>query len=591
MTAKRLLLLLIVAATVAAFFTLDLGRYLSPESFRAHRAAIDAFHAAHPVLTVAAYAALYVAVAALSLPVATALTLIGGALFGPLLGTVVVSFAASVGALLAFLLSRFLLRDWVRRRFGDKLAPIDAGIRREGAFYLFALRLVPAFPFFLVNLAMGLTAMRAPTFYWVSQLGMLPATALYVYAGAQLGRFELTPALFVALALLGVFPLAARKSLAWLRARRVYARWRPLKPRRFDYDLVVIGAGAAGLVSAYLAAALRARVALVERHRMGGDCLYTGCVPSKTLLASARLAARIARASEYGLRVPRAQVDFAAVMQRVADVIAAIEPHDSAARYTALGVECIAGAARLTSPWTVQVQTADGPRTLAARAIVIATGARPVVPPIPGLQQVQHFTSETIWTLREPPARLLILGGGPIGCELAQAFARLGSAVTLVEQQPRLLPREDEDAAALLARRLAADGVRVLTAHRAVRFERSGDAQTLLAEGAGGPLRIDFDAVLLALGRRADLDGLGLTALDLETTADGTLATDGWLRTRYPNITACGDVIGPYQFTHLAAHQAWYATFNALFGRLRKLRYDDRVLPWAVFTDPEIARV
>jgi pyruvate/2-oxoglutarate dehydrogenase complex dihydrolipoamide dehydrogenase (E3) component/membrane protein DedA with SNARE-associated domain len=516
------------------------------------------------------------------------MTLVGGALFGLAQGTVLVSFASSIGATLAFVAARLVLRDWVQARFGDRLEAINDGVRREGAFYLFALRLVPLFPFFVINLVMGLTAIPARTFYGVSQVGMLPGTIAFVYAGTQLGQFRVSAGLFAAFALLGVFPLLARRALNAIKARRLYARWP--RPATFDYNLVVIGAGSAGLVSAYIGAATRARVALVERDKMGGDCLNTGCVPSKALIRAATLRSDIARSAEFGIQAS-AHVDFAQVMERVERTVTAVEPHDSAQRYTALGVECIRGNARLTSPWTVQVDTASGPRTLNTRAIVIATGAQPFVPPIPGVQQIGYLTSETLWELRQLPRRLLVLGGGPIGSELAQAFARLGSQVTQVEMLPRILAREDPEVSAIVAERFGREGIRVLTGHTARQFLSEAGTKVLVAEHQGAQVRIEFDQVLVAVGRAPRTDGLGLEALGIATQRGGTIQTDPFLRTAYPNITVCGDVAGPYQFTHTAAHQAWYAAVNALFGRFRSFRADYRVIPWSTFVDPEVARV
>jgi pyruvate/2-oxoglutarate dehydrogenase complex dihydrolipoamide dehydrogenase (E3) component/uncharacterized membrane protein YdjX (TVP38/TMEM64 family) len=533
-----------------------------------------------------------VAVTALSLPGAALMTLAAGALFGLTTGTVLASFASSIGATLAFVTARFVLRDWVQARLGDRLAAINDGIRREGAFYLFALRLVPLFPFFVINLVMGLTALPARTFYWVSQLGMLPGTLAYVYAGTQLGQFRLSGGLVVAFALLGLFPLLAKRVLDAIKARRVYAGW--ARPARFDYNLVVVGAGSAGLVSAYIGAATRARVALIERHRMGGDCLSTACVPSKALIRAARLNADIARAGEFGVRAS-AQVDFAQVMQRVARVIKAIEPRDSVQRYTALGVECIHGSARITSPWTIQVDGAadghPGPRTLTTRAIVIATGGHSFVPQIPGLQQVGYLTSDNLWELRELPRRMVVLGGGPVGSELAQAFARLGSQVTQVEMLPRILAREDPEVSQAVTEHFGREGIRVLAGHTARECLIDGDRKILVAEHQGSQVRIEFDQLLVAVGRVARTDGLGLEALGIGTGRGGTIQTDEFLRTRFPNITVCGDVAGPYQFTHTAAHQAWYAAVNAMFGRFRTFRADYRVIPWTTFVDPEVARV
>jgi pyruvate/2-oxoglutarate dehydrogenase complex dihydrolipoamide dehydrogenase (E3) component len=420
----------------------------------------------------------------------------------------------------------------------------------------------------------------------VSQVAMLPATLLYVNAGTQLARLEsprdiLSWQLIGAFVLLGLFPLIAKKMVEFGKARRVYARWP--KPRRFERNLVVIGAGSAGLVSAYIAAAVRAKVTLIEKHQMGGDCLNTGCVPSKALIKTARVISQMKNAGEWGLKAPRVEFDFAEVMERVQRVIRAIEPHDSAERYTGLGVEVIQGTARITSPWTVEV---DG-RTLTTRSIVIATGAEPFIPPIPGIERTECLTSDTVWGLRELPARLLVLGGGPIGCELAQAFARLGSKVTQVEMSPRLLPREDPEFSAMVASRMREDGVDVRVGHKAIRFE----GKTLVCEHEGREARIEFDVLLCAVGRAARTKGYGLEELGIPLGKARTVETNEFLQTRYPNIYACGDVAGPYQFTHVGAHQAWFASVNALFGALRKFRADYSVIPWATFTDPEVARV
>ena len=548
-------------------------------------------YGAHPLAVPLAYFALYVTIAALSIPGAAALTLVGGALFGVVLGTALVSFASAIGATLAFLVSRTLLGDWVQQRFADRLQQVNEGIERDGALYLATLRLIVVFPFWLVNLLMGLTRLRVWTFYWVSQLAMLPGTLVYVFAGSKLGEFRITAGLVVALTLLAIFPLLARWIAQRLKSRRVYARWSAARPARFDYNMVVIGAGSAGLVSAYIGAATRARVALIEENKMGGDCLNTGCVPSKALIRAARLLADIAHARDFGISVGAYAVDFAAAMERVQRVVRAVEPHDSVERYTALGVDCIKGRARITSPWTVEVTTATGPRALTTRSIVIAAGARPAVPPIPGLTEAGYLTSDTVWDLRVLPRRLLVLGGGPIGCELAQAFGRLGAAVTQVEMLPRILMREDVEVSDLVRASFEADGVRVLAGHRAERVVVEGGDKVLIADHEGREVRIPFDQVLVAVGRVANTEGYGLEDLGISTTRQRTLATDAALQTLYPNITACGDVAGPFQFTHTAAHQAWTAAVNAMFGDLRRFEADYRVVPWAIFTDPEVARV
>ena len=592
MTLRKSLLLGLLVLLIAGFFALDLGHYLTLASLKDQHAALQAQVVANPLLAAAAFFALYVTVTGLSLPGAALLTLVAGALFGLLEGVLIVSFASTLGAVLAMFSSRFLLQDWVQQRFGQRLAGIEAGLARDGAFYLFALRLVPAFPFFLINLAMGLTKLPARTFWWVSQIGMLPGTLVYVNAGRELGQLDslsgiLSPGLLGAFALLGLFPLLARKLLERLQAKRVYQGWS--KPKQFDRNLLVIGGGSAGLVSAYIAAAVKAEVSLIEKHQLGGDCLNTGCVPSRALIRSAKFAHELKKAEHLGFKPVHTEVDFAAVMQRVQRVISTIEPHDSAERYTELGVQVLAGAAQITSPWTVEVNG----QSLTSRAIIIATGAQPLVPNIPGLELISTLTSDSVWALRERPARLLVLGGGPIGCELSQAFQRLGCQVTLVQRAERVLVREDLDASSLLMASLRADGVDLRLRHRALRVEVVDGQRRLICLNLADDSEVTlvFDRLLLALGRAANTRGLGLENLDLKLRADGTLETDQYLATRFPNIYACGDVTGPYQFTHVAAHQAWYAAVNALFGDFKRFKVDYRVIPWATFTDPEVARV
>jgi pyruvate/2-oxoglutarate dehydrogenase complex dihydrolipoamide dehydrogenase (E3) component/uncharacterized membrane protein YdjX (TVP38/TMEM64 family) len=592
---RKLLLVLVLLGLVAAFFALDLGRYFSLDALKGARADLAALYAARPALLLCGYALVYVAVFALALPVGVVMTLVGGALFGLVAGTVVVSFASTAGATLAFLASRYLLADAVRQRFGARLAEVDRGIERDGAFYLFTLRLIPAIPPAAINLLFGLTRLRTWTFYWVSQLGMLAGTVVFVNAGTQLAKLEspagiLSPGVWLSLVLLGIFPLAARKIIDAVRRRRIYARWAHRRPARYDRNLVVIGAGAAGLVTAYIGAAAKARVTLVEQHLMGGDCLNTGCVPSKALIRSATLAHQIRHGARYGIASAEFKLDFAAVMERVAAVVRAVAPHDSVARYTALGVDVRIGRARILDPWHVQITGADGRvQVLATRAIVVATGARPAVPPLPGLDEVGYLTSDTLWGLRELPRRLAVLGGGPIGCELAQAFARLGSQVTLLELAPRLLMREDVEVSACARQALEADGVAVLTGHRALRCERVADGKFIVALTEAGERRIAFDVLLCAVGRVARLEGYGLEELGIPVQR--TLATDAWLQTVYPNILAAGDVVGPDQFTHIAAQQAWTAAVNGLFGGYWKTRFDASGTPRCTFIDPEVARV
>jgi pyruvate/2-oxoglutarate dehydrogenase complex dihydrolipoamide dehydrogenase (E3) component/uncharacterized membrane protein YdjX (TVP38/TMEM64 family) len=590
MNKTKLIVLVVIAALIAAFFVLDLRQYVSLEYFQAKRAVIEAYFQAHPAETGLVFFAVYVAVTGLSLPGAAILTLVAGAIFGLLWGTVIVSFASSIGATLAFLASRYLLRDWVQAKFGDKLKPVNEGVAREGAFYLFALRLVPAFPFFVINLVMGLTPIKTRTFYWVSQVGMLAGTIVYVYAGTQLGQFKISVGLVSAFVLLGLFPLVAKKALDAFKARKVYAKWP--KPAKFDNNMVVIGGGSAGLVSAYIAAAVKAKVTLIERHKMGGDCLNTGCVPSKALIATTRLLARIRRSKEVGIRSATADFDFAEVMERVRRTVAEVEPHDSVERYTKLGVECLKGTAKITSPWTVDVSLADGTqRTIRTKNIVIAAGAAPFVPPIPGLREAKPLTSDTVWDIRALPRRLVVLGGGPIGCELAQCFARLGAQVTQVEMLPRIMIREDPEFSELVTKHFRADGIEVLVGHKAKEVRSENGEKVIVVEHDGIEKRIACDEILCAVGRAANTQGYGLEELGIPVTKQKTVEVNEYLQAHYPNIYAAGDVAGPYQFTHTASHMAWYCAVNALFGKFKKFRVDYSVIPWATFTDPPVARV
>jgi pyruvate/2-oxoglutarate dehydrogenase complex dihydrolipoamide dehydrogenase (E3) component/uncharacterized membrane protein YdjX (TVP38/TMEM64 family) len=595
MSRKKLLIAIAAVVVLIAYFMFDLGRFLSLDFVKSQQAELAALYDEKPLTVIAASVAVYVAVTALSIPGATVLTLAAGAIFGLLVGTVVVSFASSIGATLAFLASRYLLRDGVQARFRHRLTEIDKGIAREGAFYLFTLRLLPLFPFFVINLAMGLTRMRTRTFYAVSQIGMLAGTIVYVNAGRQLAAIDslggiLSPALIGSFMLLGVFPLVARRVIDAVQRRRVYARWRGVRPKRYDRNIIVIGAGAAGLVTSYIAAAVKARVTLVESHKMGGDCLHYGCVPSKALIRSAKLVHQIRHANDVGIAKASAQFQFSQIMDRIQRVIAEIAPHDSPERYGALGVDVVLGRARLVDPWTVEITRHDGARhTLTARSIVLATGAAPVVPRLSGLVEVGYLTSDSVWELRELPARLLVLGGGPIGCELAQAFSRLGSQVTLVEMAPRILLREDADVAALARQALESDGVTVLAGHQALRCESDADSKALVVEAAGVETRIGFDQLLCAVGRAARRKGYGLEELGIP--AERTIDTNDYLETLYPNIYAVGDAAGPFQFTHTAAHQAWYAAVNGLFGDWKKFKADYSVVPWSTFIDPEVARV
>ena len=587
---RKSVVLVVIALLIGAFFLFDVGSYLTLDNLKAQQEGLSAWRQANPWQSALAFFLVYVLVTALSLPGAAIMTLAVGAIFGLLVGTVLVSFASTIGATLAFIIARFLLRDAVEAKFGDKLGAINRGIAKDGAFYLFGLRLVPLFPFFVINLAMGLTSIRTWTFAWVSQVGMLLGTIVYVNAGTQLARIDslsgiLSPGLIFSFVLLGVFPLIAKKILAGIKAKKALAGY--AKPTKFDRNLIVIGAGSGGLVASLIGATVKSKVTLIEKHKMGGDCLNTGCVPSKALIRSARYLEQTRRATEFGFKSASAEFDFAAVMERVQRVVKRVEPHDSVERYTSLGVDVIRGEARIVSPYSVQVNG----RTLTTRSIIVATGARPFIPPIKGLSELPYLTSDNLWELRELPKRLLVLGGGPIGCELAQCFARFGAEVTLVEMAPRLMIREDIEVSSMVAERFAHEGIDVMVGHMAKEFRVENGVNRMIAEHQGKDVMIEFDRVLVAVGRAANVSGFGLEELGVSLTNRRTVEANEYLQTNFPNIFVCGDVTGPYQFTHTASHQAWYAAVNALFGMLRKFKVDYSVIPFATFTDPEVARV
>ncbi len=594
MTSSRIILLIFIAAFISAFFYFDLGHYLTLDTLKSQQSAIENYRAANPKLAVAVYMLVYVAVTGLSLPGAAILTLAGGAVFGVLWGTLIVSFASSIGATLAFLAARFLFRDTVKTKFSARLKAIDEGVAKEGGFYLFTLRLVPVFPFFMINLLMGLTNMRIGTFYGVSQIGMLAGTAVYVNAGTQLAKIDsltgiLSPALLGSFILLGLFPLIAKKIVTAIGAKKMYKKWN--KPKKFDNNIVVIGGGSAGLVTSYIAAAVKAKVTLIEKHKMGGDCLNTGCVPSKALIKSSKLISMTKRSKEFGIKSMQADFEFSEVMERIQGVVSTVAPHDSVERYTELGVDVVVGTAKIVSPWEVEVTTEDGVKTISTRSIVIAAGARPFVPPIPGLDKIDYLTSDNVWNLRDKPKRMVVLGGGPIGCELAQSFNRLGVQVTQVEMAPRLMIREDMDVSEVVTANFIKEGIDVKLEHTAKEFIIENGEKILIAEHKGEQVRIPFDQVLLAIGRVANTTGYGLEELGVQLSDRRTVQINAFQETNFPNIYACGDVSGPYQFTHTAAHQAWYASVNALFGSFKKFKTDYSIIPWATFTDPEVARV
>ncbi len=588
----KILAILLISALVFAFKHYHLENYLTLDYIKANQEAFQGYYLRNTILTISSYVGIYVITTALSLPGATILTLAGGAMFGLGAGLIIVSFSSTIGATLAFLVSRFILRDYVQNKFGDKIKSINEGIEKEGAFYLFTLRLIPIFPFFLINLTMGLTSIRVLTFFFVSQIGMLLGTAVYVNAGVELSKIEslhgiLSPTLILSFAALGILPFIGKKIISTLKANKIYAKYKSRRPKKYDYNMVVIGAGSAGLVTSLISATVKAKVALIEKHKMGGDCLNTGCVPSKALIKSAKVVHYSKRAQEFGLNSLEVDFDFSKIMERVQDVITKIEPHDSVERYESFGVECIEGSAKIISPWEVEVNG----KILTTKNITISTGARPFIPPIPGIENSDYLTSDTLWNIRTLPKSFLVLGGGPIGLELAQSFNRFGAKVTIIEMAPRVMMKEDPDVSEYVDTKLSAEGVTILTKHRAKEFKRDGEKKILICENNGNDIEVEYDQVLVAVGRRANTSGFGAQELGIEVRKNGTFDANEYLQTNYPNIYVCGDVTGPFQLTHTASHQAWYCAVNALFGRFKKFRVDYSVIPWSTYTEPEVATV
>lgn len=582
---KKLGVIILVVLAITLFYQLGGQQYLTPSFYQT-------LFAENPILTAGIFFCVYVAATAVSLPGAAALTLIGGAVFGLGWGLLLISFASSIGATLAFLITRLLLRDWVQSKFGQYLKTINQGMEKDGAFYLFTLRLIPVVPFFVINLVMGLMPISAWRFYWVSQLGMLAGTAVYVNAGAELGKLDtlsvsglLSPTLIGSFVLLAIFPWVARASIRSVQRRRKQKAF--TRPKTFTDNLIVVGAGAGGLVSSYIAAVTKAKVTLIEKHKMGGDCLNTGCVPSKALIHAARLAQDMREAGQVGIHTGDVNVDFSAVMESVHRSIQAVEPHDSVERYTGLGVNCIEGAATILDPWTVEV---NGEKRT-ARNLIIAAGGRPRVPNIPGLEEVTYYTSDTLWNIKTLPKTLLVVGAGPIGCELAQSFRRFGSQVIMVDPAPQILGREDADVVEAVRQRFVQEGIQLKTKHSLKAVRAQGERSEALIEGEQGEQWIAFDAMLLAIGREANVTGYGLENLNMAIDDRGFIQVDEYLETSMPGVFAVGDVIGGYQFTHVSAHEAWFASVNALFGHLKRFKADYAVIPWATYTDPEVGRV
>ena len=590
MNKTKLVVVAFFTIAILSFFALDLGQYFTLEFVQSRLSSIQDYKDENFAQSALIYFLIYTVAMAAALPVALILSLLGGAVFGVLWGALLISFASTIGATLAFLASRLILRSWVHRRYGDYLESVNRGIEKDGNFYLFSLRMIPLFPPAMINLLMGLTSISTVSFYFVSQAGMLTSTVIYANAGSELAQISSLSGLVSApvifsLVLLGIFPLFAKLVLNSIQRNKVMKAY--TKPKSFDANVVVVGAGSAGLVASLITAGAKAKVILVERDKMGGDCLNTGCVPSKSIIRSARIMSYIKRAKEYGIDDATGNVNFPAVMARVQNVIKTIEPHDSVERFTSLGVEVELGDAIIESPYTVVVNN----RRITTRSIILATGARPLVPPIPGLDSIDYLSSDSIWSLKELPKRLLVVGGGPIGCELAQAFSHLGSEVVQVDMADRIMPREDKEVSDIVMDAFAKQGIKLLTEHKLLKFGSDESGDYMEADHQGETVRVEFDKVLLAIGRKANVEGIGLEELGLALTPQGTVRVNEYLQTSIPNIYACGDVAGPYQFTHMASFQAWFASLNAMFGGLWRSKVNYNVVPWATFTDPEVARV
>lgn len=587
---KKKLIFITIVLLFIGFYHFGFDHYLNFEFLKNNLNHLQSLYYGQPFKISLIYFVIYVVSTALSFPGATVITLLGGSVFGLLYGTILVSFASTIGATIAFWSSRFIFKNFVESKFPIQSRFINDNIKKEGVWYLFTLRLIPVFPFFVVNLVMGLTNISSVTYFFVSMLGMLPATIVFVYAGKSFSHISslsgiLSPSLILAFFAVGLLPYFAKAVLTLIKNKKLYRPFK--KPKSFDYNMMVIGGGAAGLVTSYISAAVNAKIALVEKNKMGGDCLNTGCVPSKALIKTTKVIALSKKAKNLGIKNIAIQFDFAEIMKRIKKVIREIEPHDSIKRYQELGVECLVGEAKIISPYEVKVND----RIFTTQNITIASGARPIIPQILGIEKVNVLTSETVWELDKLPQKLLIIGAGPIGCELAQCFSRLGSIVTVVDNASRILAKEDLEVSSLINTVLSNDGVRFNLESKTVEFFVKDGAQFLNIETPLGAEIIQFDYVLMAIGRRANVSGFGLEELGIAIRKNGTIETNEYLETKYPNIFACGDVTGPYQLTHTSAHQAWYCAINGLFGKFKKFKVDYKIIPWCTFTDPEVATV
>lgn len=584
------IIILILVCIVFLQKTTSLGNYFTLDYIKSQKESLVLAYENNRATFIIIFFCAYVLVAALSIPGAAIMTLLAGAIFGLLTGTVLVSFASTIGATCAFLLARWLFSDYLKKRFSNALDKVNKGIEKEGAFYLFALRLIPIFPFFLINILMGLTSMKIGTFYIVSQLGMLAGTIAYVNAGKEIAKIDslksiLSPSLLAAFAIVGLLPLISKMILNILRRNKNLPKFP--KPKKFDYNIIIIGAGSAGLVASYISSLLKAKVALIEKNEMGGDCLNTGCVPSKALIRVAKIFNDIKRSQKFGIHQITIDYDFAQIMEHIQEIIHKVAPHDSIERYTALGVDCYQGEAKILSPYLIQINN----QTFSTKNIIIATGGTPIIPNIEGIHAVNPLTTDTIWNIREQPKHLIIIGGGPVSCELSQCFARIGTKVTIIQHDDTLLKKEDSEVGSFILKTLQEEGITIFTKTQPKRFETKNGQKILEILENGQIKTLIFDELLVATGRKPNLTGFGLENIGIEFSKNSKIELSEALQTNFPNIFICGDAAGSYQFTHFAAHQAWYASINALFHPLWKFKVDTRLIPWCTFTDPEVAHV
>ncbi len=614
------------ALIIGIVIVMSLGFMLLPvkDWFLAARGWIDGLGIWGPAAVAAAYAVLTVAM----IP-GSALTIGSGLIFGFWKGFAVVTVGANLGALGAFLLARTLFRERAEAlaRGQKTFRAVDSAIAREGFRIVLLLRLSPVFPFTVLNVLLGVTGISAASYVLANLIGMLPGTLMFVYLGTlgeaaagtqslgqtvlrivglaatvvvtvvitRIARRALKAASLDGGANPGVAPEAApvgagAKTIpgdaydqALLASVKPTAHVNPIPQDR--YNLVVIGAGTAGLVTAAGGAGLGAKVALIEKHMFGGDCLNVGCVPSKGIIRAGRAAAAVREAGAFGIRLAgEPRIDFAATMERMRRLRAGIAPHDSVKRFSELGIDVYLGEGRFTGPDEIEV----GGNKLRFQAAVIATGARATFPRIPGIEEVEPLTNENVFTLTELPRSLILLGAGAIGCEMAQTFRRLGSEVTIVIRGNRIMTREDPDAALIVQRKFEQEGIRVLTGSAIKRAEKRGGKKVIVIERDGSEESVEADQILIGMGRAPNVEGLGLSAAGIAYGTEG-VTVDANMRTTNPRVFAAGDICSRLKFTHAADAQARIVLRNALFfGRARAT---DLVIPWCTYTDPEIAHV